>query len=54
MAGFLSATLINSSIDAALGYGATELGPHWRTRRPVAINLVLTLLVMWALGGFFG
>ena len=54
MAGFLSATLINSSIDAALGYGATELGPHWRKRRPVAINRRQTLLVKWALPGFFG
>jgi YhgE/Pip-like protein len=45
MAGFLSATLINASIDAALGYGATEVGPHWRQRRPVAINRRQTLLV---------
>jgi YhgE/Pip-like protein len=48
MAGFLSATLINTSIDAALGYGATEVGPYWRQRRPVAINRRQTLLVKWA------
>jgi YhgE/Pip-like protein len=45
MAGFIGATLINSSIDAALGYGATELGPRWRQRRPVPINRRQTLLV---------
>jgi len=48
MGGFVGATLINSSIDSALGYGATELGPHWRQRRPVAINRRQTLLVKWA------
>jgi YhgE/Pip-like protein len=48
MAGFLSATLINASIDAALGYGPTELGPHWHQRRPVAINRRQTLLVKGA------
>jgi len=47
MAGFIGSTLINSSIDSGLGYGATELGPHWRQRRPVAINRRQTLLVKW-------
>ncbi len=47
MSGFISATLINSSIDAALGYGATELGPRWTHRRPVPINRRQTLLVKW-------
>ena len=47
MAGFIGATLINASIDSALGYGATEIGPHWRQRRPVAINRRQTLLVKW-------
>jgi YhgE/Pip-like protein len=47
MAGFIGATLINSSIDSGLGYGATELGPHWRQRRPVPINRRRTLLVKW-------
>jgi hypothetical protein len=27
MAGFLGATLINSSVDGALGYATTEVGP---------------------------
>jgi hypothetical protein len=47
MSGFIGATLINSSIDSALGYGVTELGPRWRQRRPVAINRRQTLLVKW-------
>jgi YhgE/Pip-like protein len=47
MAGFIGSTLINASIDSGLGYGATELGPHWRQRRPVAINRRQTLLVKW-------
>jgi YhgE/Pip-like protein len=47
MSGFVAATLINSSIDAALGYGATDIGPRWRHRRPVAINRRQTLLVKW-------
>jgi YhgE/Pip-like protein len=48
MAGFLGGTLINSSIDAALGYASTELGPRWSYRRPVKINRVQTLLIKWA------
>lgn len=47
MSGFVGATLINSSIDSGLGYGATELGPRWRQRRPVPINRRRTLLVKW-------
>jgi YhgE/Pip-like protein len=48
LTGFIGATLINSSIDAALGYASTELGPHWSQRRPVAINRRQTLLLKWA------
>lgn len=47
MSGFVGSTLINSSIDSALGYAATELGPRWRHRRPVAIGRRQTLLVKW-------
>jgi YhgE/Pip-like protein len=47
MAGFIGSTLINTSIDSALGYGATEIGPRWSQRRPVAINRRQTLLVKW-------
>jgi YhgE/Pip-like protein len=49
MAGFLGATLINSSVDGALGYASTELGPRWRQRRPIAIDRKQTLLIKWAI-----
>ena len=48
MAGFLGATLTNSSIDGVLGYATTEIGPRWRQRQPVAINRKQTLLVKLA------
>jgi len=48
MVGFLGATLINSSVDGGLGYGTTEVGTHYRQRRPVAINRTQTLLVKCA------
>jgi len=48
MCGFLGAVLVNSSIDAALGYGASEVGPRWRHRLPVAISRWQTLLTKWA------
>jgi hypothetical protein len=51
MSGFVAATLINSSIDSTLGYGATDIGPRWKHRRPVAINRRQTLLVKWAAAG---
>ena len=51
MAGFLGATLTNSSVDGVLGYATTEIGPRWRQRRPVAINRTQTLLVKWAVAG---
>jgi YhgE/Pip-like protein len=44
MCGFLGAVLVNSSIDAALGYGTSEIGPRWRQRMPVAISRWQTLL----------
>ena len=46
--GFLGAVLVNSSIDAALGYGTTEIGPRWRQRMPVAISRWQTLLAKWS------
>ena len=49
LSGFLGATLVNSSIDAALGYATSELGPHWSQRRPVAINRRQTFLTKWAI-----
>ncbi len=49
MAGFLAATLINSSVDGALGYASTEIGPRWRQRRPIAIDRKQTLLIKLAI-----
>jgi len=51
MCGFLGATVINSSVDAALGYGATEIGPNYRQRRPLSIDRRETLLIKWAMAG---
>jgi YhgE/Pip-like protein len=47
MCGFLGATLVNSTVDAALGYASSEIGPKWRQRRPVRISRWQTLLVKW-------
>ena len=47
MCGFLGAILINTTVDAALGYGTTEIGPKWRQRMPVAISRWHTLLSKW-------
>ncbi len=48
MCGFLGAVLVNSSIDAALGYSTSEVGPRWRQRMPVAISRWQTLLTKWS------
>jgi YhgE/Pip-like protein len=48
LSGFIGATLINSSIDSALGYATSEIGPRWQQRRPVAISRRQTLLTKWA------
>jgi YhgE/Pip-like protein len=47
MCGFLGAILVNSTIDAALGYGMTEIGPKWSQRLPVAISRWQTLVAKW-------
>jgi YhgE/Pip-like protein len=46
--GFLGAVLINASIDAALGYSSSQVGPQFTQRRPIAINRLHTFLVKWA------
>ena len=48
LSGFIGATLVNSSIDSALGYATTELGPHWKQKRPAAISRRQTFLTKWA------
>jgi YhgE/Pip-like protein len=47
LAGFIAGTLINNSIDSALGYASTELGPRWTHKRPVAISRRQTFLAKW-------
>lgn len=47
MCGFIGATILNSFVDSSLGYAATEIGPKWRQRRPVAISRWQTLLTKW-------
>jgi YhgE/Pip-like protein len=45
--GFLGAILVNSTVDSALGYATTEVGPKWRQRPPVQISRWQTLLAKW-------
>jgi YhgE/Pip-like protein len=47
--GFIGATIVNSSVDVALGYATTETGPWWRQRRPVPINRWRTLIIKWVI-----
>jgi YhgE/Pip-like protein len=47
MCGFLGATIVNSSVDAALGYAPNEVGPWWRQRLPLRITRWQTLLTKW-------
>jgi hypothetical protein len=47
--GFLGGVTVTISIDAVLGYAASEIGPVWRQRRPVAISRVHTLISKWGM-----
>jgi YhgE/Pip-like protein len=47
MCGFLGAILVNSTVDSALGYATTEIGPKWRQSMPVRISRWQTLLAKW-------
>jgi YhgE/Pip-like protein len=47
MCGFLGATIINTSVDAYLGYAVSEVGPWWRQRLPKPITRWHTLLTKW-------
>jgi YhgE/Pip-like protein len=49
LSGFLGAVLVNSSIDAALGYATSDIGPRWKQKRPVAISRRQTFLTKWAI-----
>jgi hypothetical protein len=47
--GFLAATVINVTVDAATGYATSEIGPRWRQLAPLPINRWQTLLTKWAM-----
>jgi YhgE/Pip-like protein len=47
--GFLGAVIVNTSVDVALGYATTEVGPMWRQRLPIAISRWQTLLTKWSI-----
>jgi len=47
--GFLAATIINVTVDAATGYATSEIGPKWRQLAPLPINRWQTLLTKWAM-----
>ena len=49
MCGFLGAILVNSTVDSALGFATTEVGPKWRQRAPVRISRWQTLLAKWVM-----
>ncbi len=49
MCGFLGGTLINATVDGALGYATTEIGPKWTQRMPVAISRWQTLAAKWVM-----
>ena len=41
---------MNSSVDGAIGYATTELGPRWHQRQPLPITRWRTLLIKWTIG----
>jgi hypothetical protein len=49
LAGFLAAGVINSSIDGALGYATSDLGPRWKIRIPKRISRQQTLITKWTI-----
>jgi YhgE/Pip-like protein len=49
MCGFLGGIIVHNSVDVALGYATSEIGPRWSQRRPVPINRWQTLLIKWVM-----
>ena len=47
LCGFMTATVVNSSIDSALGYATSEIGPWWQQRLPLPVTRWQTLLAKW-------
>ncbi|HXW80273.1 MAG TPA: DUF3533 domain-containing protein, partial [Acidimicrobiales bacterium] len=49
LAGFFAGNVVNSSMDAALGYAASDMGPRWKFRMPLPITRRQTLLAKWSI-----
>jgi len=49
IAGFVGATLVNASVDSALGYATSQIGARFSQRRPMPINRTQTFLVKLAI-----
>jgi hypothetical protein len=49
MCGFLCATIVNSAVDSALGYAASEVGPRWSQKIPCRITRWQTLVAKWVI-----
>ncbi|MGA3219712.1 MAG: DUF3533 domain-containing protein [Acidimicrobiales bacterium] len=49
MCGFLGATIVNSSVDSALGYATSEVGPRWSQKLPRRITRWQTLVAKWVI-----
>jgi ABC-type multidrug transport system permease subunit len=54
LCGFLDAVLVNSGVDAALGYSSNEIGTKWQQRAPARITRWQTLLAKWIMAVFLG
>jgi hypothetical protein len=49
MCGFIGATIVNSGLDAVLGFAPQEIGPRWTLARPALISRFQTLIAKWAI-----
>ncbi len=49
MCGFLTAIIVNTNVDSALGYATNELGPRWRQKPLQRITRWQTLLAKWVI-----
>lgn len=49
MCGFIGATIVNSGLDAVLGFAPQEIGPKWTLARPALISRFQTLIAKWAI-----
>jgi YhgE/Pip-like protein len=49
MCGLIGATIANTTVDVALGYATTDMGPHWRQRQPLPVSRWQTLMTKWGM-----